>query len=75
MFLFGKFHSHSALRGKKLLHARAGLPDFSWSKHTKTVKYTKWTQTIPNLPYVIPYGQKLYQTNAKYTYSFHSKAL
>jgi hypothetical protein len=32
MFLFGKFYSHSAMRGKKLLHARAGLPDFSWSK-------------------------------------------
>jgi hypothetical protein len=36
------------------------LPDFSWSKKTKTGKFTKWPQTITN-------GHKLYQMATKYT--------
>jgi hypothetical protein len=37
-----------------------GLPDFSWSKHNKTEKYTKLTQTIPK-------SCKLYQMVVKYS--------
>jgi hypothetical protein len=38
----------------------AGLPDFFWSKHTKTEKYTKLTQNKPN-------GHKMYQMVSKYS--------
>jgi uncharacterized ion transporter superfamily protein YfcC len=38
----------------------AGLPDFSWSKHTKMGKFTKWMQTVPN-------GHKLYQMAVKHS--------
>jgi hypothetical protein len=37
-----------------------GLPHFSWYKHTKMEKYTKWLQTIPN-------GHKLYQMVVNYS--------
>jgi hypothetical protein len=41
--------------GSRHFNVAPGLPDFSWSKHTKTGKiYKKRPQTIPN-------GQKLYQ--------------
>jgi hypothetical protein len=42
-------------------HFSSGLPDFSWSKHSKLgKKYNKWPQTIPN-------GHKLYQMAIKYS--------
>jgi hypothetical protein len=50
----------------------SGLPDFSWSKYTKTEKYTKIPQTIPK-------SHKLYQMAVifqmvlKYNNIFHSK--
>jgi hypothetical protein len=43
-----------------VLWSHAGLPDFSWSKHTKTKKYTKWPHTIPK-------GCKLYPMAVKYS--------
>jgi hypothetical protein len=52
---------------------RAGLPDFSSSKHTKMGKYTKWPQTIPNgckiHQVVVP---KIFHSHRIY---HHSKAL
>jgi hypothetical protein len=53
----------------------AGLPDFIWSKHTKTEKIYQMTANYTKRPCIIPNGHKLYQTAVKYTNIFHSKAL
>jgi hypothetical protein len=42
----------------------AGLPDFSWSKHTKA---GKMTTNFTNRPQPLPNGQKLYQMAVKYS--------
>jgi hypothetical protein len=36
-----------------------GLPDFSWSKHTKTGNVYQMTTNYTKLPYIIPNGHKL----------------
>jgi hypothetical protein len=54
----------------------AGLPDLSWSKHTKTGKiyqmttnYTKWHQTTyTKWPQTIPNDHKLYQITTNNVY-------
>jgi hypothetical protein len=63
--------------------AMSRLPDFSWSKDTKTVKiyqmaanYTKWPQTIPNgYTESIPNGRQIFQMMIKDNHIFHSQAL
>jgi hypothetical protein len=54
-----------------------GLPDFSWSKHTKMGKlyqmatnYTKRPQIIPKFSDNIPNGLKIFQMAIKYTKQF-----
>jgi hypothetical protein len=44
----------------------AGLPDFSWSKHTKTGTIYQRTTNYTKRPYVVPNGHKLYQKALKY---------
>jgi hypothetical protein len=52
------------------------LPDFSWSKHTKTGKVCKMgTIYIYQTANIISNGHKLFQTVVKYTIIFHSKTL
>jgi hypothetical protein len=53
------------------------LPDFSWSKRTRTEKVYQMSTNYTKLPYIIPNGHKLpvYQTAVKYTKIFHSKTL
>jgi hypothetical protein len=46
--------------GTKFKCTKLGVPDFTWSKHIKREKYTKWTQPIPN-------SHKLYQMTEKYS--------
>jgi hypothetical protein len=56
-----------------------GLPDFSWSKHTKTGKIYQRTTNYTKRPYkqytYYVNGQKVFQMAVKYTYIFHYKAL
>jgi hypothetical protein len=53
-----------------------GLPDLSWSKHTKTGKYSKRSQTIPKgHKLCIPNGRKIFQMTIKYNNILHSKAI
>jgi hypothetical protein len=48
-----------------LLIALPGLPDFSWSKHTKTEQlhklYQQWSLKIPTTTFSIPKPTKFYQ--------------
>jgi hypothetical protein len=53
---------------------QAGLPDFSWSKHTKTGKIYQMTTNYTNLPCIIPNGRKIFQIFIKYNNILHSKA-
>jgi hypothetical protein len=42
-----------------------GLPDLSWSKHTRTVKVYQMTTNYTKRLCIIPDGHKLYQTAVK----------
>jgi hypothetical protein len=53
-------------------HFESGLPDFSWSKHTKMGKIYQMTANGHKLP--IPNGRK-YKWPLKYMNIFHYKAL
>jgi hypothetical protein len=55
--------------------SRPGLPDFSRSKHTKTVKVYQMTTHYTKRPYIIPKDHPLHQTALRYTNIFHSKSL
>jgi hypothetical protein len=48
----------------------AGLPDFSWSKHTKMGKKYQMTTNYTKRPYIIPNGLKLFKMVIKYTNIF-----
>jgi hypothetical protein len=53
-----------------------GMPDFSWSKHTKNRKnLPNYRQTIPNGHKLYKNGRKIFQMVIKYNNMFHSKAL
>jgi hypothetical protein len=43
----------------------AGLPDFSWSEHTKTEKVYQIVSNYTKRPYIILNGHKLYQNCRK----------
>jgi hypothetical protein len=57
------------------LYPDSGLPDSSWSKHTKMGKVYQMDTNYTKRPYIIPNDQKLYQTTVKYSNIFYSKAL
>jgi hypothetical protein len=52
-----------------------GLPDFSWSKHTKMGRIYQIATNYNKQPKIIPNGHKIFQMGTKYTNIFHSKAL
>jgi hypothetical protein len=55
-----------------ICHSAAGLPDFSWSKHTKMGKIYQMTTNHTKRLYIIPNGRKILQMVMKSTnkYSF-----
>jgi hypothetical protein len=59
----------------RTLRSTAGLPDFSWSKHTITAKIYQITTNYTKRPYIIPNGSKIFQMVIIYDNIFHSKAL
>jgi hypothetical protein len=59
----------------KWFRCESGLPDFSWSKHTKTEKCTKWPTNYTKRLSIIPGGRKIFQMVIKYNSIFYSKAL
>jgi hypothetical protein len=54
---------------------KPGLPDFSWSKHTKTGKIYQMNTNNTKWPLNIPKGRKIFQMVIKYANSFHFKTL
>jgi hypothetical protein len=64
-----------AIQKKSFFPPTAGLPDFSWSKHTKTGKIYQMTTNYPKRPYFLPQCRKIFLTVIKSANIFHSKAL
>jgi hypothetical protein len=54
---------------------QTGLPDFSWSKHTKKGKVQQRGTNYTKRPYIKPIGHKIYQIAVKYANILHSKTL
>jgi hypothetical protein len=53
----------------------AWLPDLSWPKHAKMGNIYQMTTIYTKLPYIMPYGHKIFQMIIKYNNIFHSNAL
>jgi hypothetical protein len=51
-----KYFSFRVSQPDKKSRPRAGLPDFSWSKHTKMGKVYQITTNCTKRPYIIPNG-------------------
>jgi hypothetical protein len=52
-----------------------GLPDFSWSKHTKTEKMYQMTPNYTKRLYIITNDRKIFQKVLKYYNIIYSKVL